>query len=88
MEMLSCCIINVQETSKSNEELTQNMIDTQSESQKLQQEISSEQAKLLHMSAQKGELEQHLEVRLKGIKVFVDSHLPHLVNSSEEIHVL
>lgn len=38
------------------------MIDTQSESQKLQQEISSEQAKLLHMSAQKGELEQHLEV--------------------------
>lgn len=49
------------ETSKSNEELTQNMIDTQSESQKLQQEISSEQAKLLHMSAQKGELEQHLE---------------------------
>lgn len=88
MEMLSCCIINVQENSKSNEELTQNMIDTQSESQKLQQEISSEQAKLLHMSAQKGELEQHLEVRLKGIKVFVDSHLPHLVNSSEEIHVL
>lgn len=64
------------------------MIDTQSESQKLQQDISSEQAKLLHMSAQKGELEQHLEVRLKGIKVFVDSHLPHLVNSSEEIHVL
>lgn len=49
------------ETAKSNEELTQNMIDTQSESQKLQQEISSEQAKLLHMSAQKGELEQHLE---------------------------
>ncbi|XP_034323206.2 uncharacterized protein [Magallana gigas] len=49
------------ENSKSNEELTQNMIDTQSESQKLQQEISSEQAKLLHMSAQKGELEQHLE---------------------------
>lgn len=65
------------------------MIDTQSESQKLQQEISSEQAKLLHMSAQKGELEQHLEVGLKGMRVFMNSHLPHLPveDFSVDIHV-
>ncbi|XP_056021651.1 uncharacterized protein LOC125650483 [Ostrea edulis] len=49
------------EAGRNGEELTQNMIDTQSESQRLQQDLSSEQAKLLHMSAQKGELEQHLE---------------------------
>ena len=52
----------VQETARSGEELTQSVIESQSETQKLQQDLSSEQAKLLHMSAQKGELEQHLEV--------------------------
>ncbi|XP_078313538.1 uncharacterized protein LOC111129499 isoform X2 [Crassostrea virginica] len=49
------------ETARSGEELTQSVIESQSETQKLQQDLSSEQAKLLHMSAQKGELEQHLE---------------------------
>lgn len=42
MEMFLCCIINVQEIFKLNEELIQNMIDIQSEFQKLQQEISLE----------------------------------------------